>query len=174
MQNQKRGLILKTIQETAQANQGIPLGQRAFQRQTGIKESEWYGRYWARWSDAIKEAGFTPNIYNQRIDTPIMLEKLIPAIRHFGKFPTFAEFKIYSKAHPGFPAVNTISNHFKVRSDLVEALTAYVSGKPELEDIATLCKCFKIPQKNNFKAIPPKLLSNLVAMGGLEPPTSAL
>jgi hypothetical protein len=30
-------------------------------RETGIKEFDWSGRYWVRWSDAIREAGFAPN-----------------------------------------------------------------------------------------------------------------
>jgi len=53
--------ILNEIIRTAKENNGIPLGRDRFERETGIKYSDWYGKYWARWGDAVKEAGLEPN-----------------------------------------------------------------------------------------------------------------
>jgi hypothetical protein len=54
--------IIREIQRTAQDNGGRPLGRAKFFGQTGIKESDWRGRYWARWNDALQEAGFGPKM----------------------------------------------------------------------------------------------------------------
>lgn len=148
MQNQKRETILEAIKQTAKTNGGVPLGKQAFSKQTGIKDSEWYGVYWVRWSDVLKEAGFTPNAYNKRADKSVLLEKLVPAIRHFGKFPTYGEFRLYSKTNSNFPAHNTIHSHFPTKTDLITQMAAYVVGKPELQDIAVLCKEFDVPEKD--------------------------
>jgi len=48
--------ILQEIKRTTRANGGIPLRKRQFESQTGIKRHDWFGIYWARWSDAIREA----------------------------------------------------------------------------------------------------------------------
>jgi hypothetical protein len=44
--------ILRQIKGTAVQNGGIPLGQRRFEAETGIKEHVWRGRHWAPWGDA--------------------------------------------------------------------------------------------------------------------------
>ena len=54
-----REFILAEIQRTASENGGDPLGRRRFESETGIKESDWYGKLWTKWSDALREAGFT-------------------------------------------------------------------------------------------------------------------
>ncbi len=147
----KREAIIEAIKETAKANGGEPLGKRVFLKQTGIKESDWSGIYWARWSDALKEAGFTPNTYNQRTEQSVLLEKMIPAIRHFGKVPTAMENRIYKKTNPDVPNDKTIRNHFSTNSELIAALAVYVDGKSELEDIANLCKQLYVPQNDDTK-----------------------
>lgn len=50
--------ILNEIRRTAKANGGDPLGRERFLTDTGIKQSDWYGKYWIRWGDAVREAGF--------------------------------------------------------------------------------------------------------------------
>ena len=49
--------ILREIKRTTQANGGKPLQQIQFESETGIKRYVWFGVYWARWSDALREAG---------------------------------------------------------------------------------------------------------------------
>ena len=52
--------ILAEIKRLAEAD-GKPPGVRLFERQTGIKESDWYPDLWLRWGDAVEEAGFGRN-----------------------------------------------------------------------------------------------------------------
>jgi hypothetical protein len=48
--------ILQEIKRTTQANGGTPLRKLQFESETGIKRYDWFGLYWARWSDAVREA----------------------------------------------------------------------------------------------------------------------
>jgi len=53
--------ILSEIKRTTDAHGGTPLSRLAFESETGIKRFDWFGRYWARWSDALREAGCEPH-----------------------------------------------------------------------------------------------------------------
>ena len=53
--------IVDEIRRTAEKNGGIPLGKLRFLKETGIKEADWSGKFWSKWSEAIQEAGYTPN-----------------------------------------------------------------------------------------------------------------
>ena len=53
--------ILQEIKRTTQANSGTPLRKIQFEAETGIKRYDWFGVYWARWSDALREAGCLPH-----------------------------------------------------------------------------------------------------------------
>jgi hypothetical protein len=59
--------ILDEIKRIAAANDSIPPGAQRFRSETGISESAWSGKYWARWGDALREAGFSPNVCKRRI-----------------------------------------------------------------------------------------------------------
>lgn len=48
--------ILREIKRTTQANGGTPLRRLQFESETGIKRYDWFGVYWARWSDAVRES----------------------------------------------------------------------------------------------------------------------
>jgi len=61
--------ILRQIRRTTKANGGIPLRKLQFESETGIKRYDWFGVYWARWSDAIREAGSLPD-HLQDVSTP--------------------------------------------------------------------------------------------------------
>ena len=66
-----RDEILKKIVELTDAANGVPPGKITFARKTGLSEGFWSGRYWARWSDAVKEAGFEPNILNPALSSEL-------------------------------------------------------------------------------------------------------
>jgi hypothetical protein len=83
--------ILSEIRRTAEANGGAPLGRARFAAETGIRENDWRGRYWARWSDALAEGGYPPNTLQARYADEDVLAALVSEIRRLGRMPTGAE-----------------------------------------------------------------------------------
>jgi hypothetical protein len=66
--------ILEEIRRTAGLNGGIPLGWRRFIKETAILPYD-IEKHWSLWSEAQKEAGFTPNTRNQRFDQKQLYQK---------------------------------------------------------------------------------------------------
>jgi hypothetical protein len=71
-----RAFILSEIRRCAEASGGLPPGKARFEAETGIPESFWASRYWARWGDALREAGFDPNVMQQPYSDDHLLQKL--------------------------------------------------------------------------------------------------
>jgi len=80
--------IINEIKRTAEANGGIPLGTERFFAETGIRRSDWYGKYWARCGDALIEAGYTPNKLQGSYEEEWVIEKLVSVIKALKRFPT--------------------------------------------------------------------------------------
>ena len=76
-----RDHILAEIRRTAEANGGQPLGRGRFESETGTRESDWSGRYWTRWGDAILEAGLEPNELQGAIPRDDLVERLASGYR---------------------------------------------------------------------------------------------
>ncbi len=74
-----RDHIISEIQRIAADSGGKAPGRRTFERETGI--TNWYGVYWARWGDALAEAGFAANEKQAKTDTHFLLGKLAEAVR---------------------------------------------------------------------------------------------
>jgi hypothetical protein len=67
--------ILQEIKRTVESNGGNPLGEKRFETETGIKRFDWFGKYWARWSEVVTEAGFVPErIHVIQTDDPSGIE----------------------------------------------------------------------------------------------------
>ena len=131
--------ILQEIDRTAKANNGIPLGRRKFETATGIRYSDWWGKYWAKWNDALIEAGYPPNKKQSAYDETFLIEQVIAFIREIGKFPTAGEFRL--KSHDSsFPDHATIRRRLGGKSELAKKLLFYCGAKPEYVDITDICR----------------------------------
>lgn len=126
--------ILEEIARTASQNGGVALGRERFFQETGIKESDWLGKFWARWSDAVKEAGCVPSQLQAPMEEEALLEHYVALIRELGHLPVVAELKLKAKQSPGFPSHNTF-RRFGNKSQQVQKLVEYCEGKASHADV---------------------------------------
>lgn len=141
--------IISEIIRTAKENGEIPLGKRTFTSETGIKESDWCGKYWTRWNDAIKESGYTPNEFQNAYEEKFLVEKLIGFIREIGHFPTRSEILMKSHQEPTFPSQKTFQRIGR-RHQISRKIVEYCGKHEELIDIKDIClPLSKIEEKTN-------------------------
>jgi len=129
--------ILSEIRRTAAANGGAPLGLERFLAETGIKSSDWHGKFWARRGDALKEAGFQPNQLNAARTTEDLLNNLAGLVRELGRFRVTGEMKLKARRDPKFPSHNTFGRFGRKRA-LAAQLEKFCRDRGE-NDLAELC-----------------------------------
>lgn len=137
--------IIEAIRQAAEENDGKPLGERRFEKETGIKPHEW-GKFWARFGDAQKEAGFIPNQRQRAYANEFLIEKMIGVMRKMRKFPTYREIQVEKNNDKDLPD----SNAFKrlcTQKQLAERIIKYCNGKGDCYDIIELCR--PVLEKNN-------------------------
>jgi hypothetical protein len=131
--------IIAEIKRTATANGGTPLGKERFFNATGIKENDWLGRYWVRWSDAIREAGYQPNKLQGAYEDSFLLGKLVQLVRELGHFPVKGEFLFKTRIDPKFPSHNVFAR-FGSKAQLAATALDYCKSRGDLEDVITICE----------------------------------
>lgn len=117
---------------------GRPPGRQVFTRETGIRESEWYGVYFSKWSDALKEAGCEPNKKQEKLSSDYVLRKYAEAVRHYGHVPSSSELRMYTRNRRDVPGHSTFSNHFGNKTSLILALTNWVRENDDFADLISL------------------------------------
>ena len=134
--------ILEEIARTASQNGGVALGRERFFQETGIKESDWLGKFWARWSDAVKEAGCVPSQLQAPLEEEALLEHYVGLIRELGRLPVVAELKLKGKQTTGFPSHNTFLR-FGTKNQKVKKLIEYCEGKASHADVLAVLAASK-------------------------------
>ncbi len=135
-----KDFILEQIRVLSIKHGGRTPGKAAFQKATGIKESDWSGKHWVRWSDAVSEAGLSPNVMQSAADRTFVAEKFISLIQELGKFPTIPELKMKARSDSSFPSHNTFTHHLGKQIDRAEYIKSYCEEKGGLEDVIQICK----------------------------------
>lgn len=141
-----RQFLIDEIKRLAKENDGRPPGSQKFERETGVSMARWRGIYWAKWGDALAEAGFEPNLYNVAYDKDFLLEKLAMAVRHLQKFPSIAEWKIYARSKLDFPHPTAIERHFRSKSERIRALKDYCEHHSGWSDVLDVCRPLMAPE----------------------------
>ena len=106
--------------------------------QLEIIAHQWYGIYFAKWSDALREAGYEPNKKQVKLSSEHVLRKFAEAVRHFGRVPAEIEIRMYSRNRKGFPGHSTFRNHFGSKEGLIAALAEWVRENDEFTDLVAL------------------------------------
>ena len=130
--------ILAEIRRTAKENGNPPLGVQRFSAETGIREADWHGKLWARWGDALREAGFEANILVEPYKSDFLLEKYVELTRELGRFPVKAELQMRARRDRTFPSHNTF-RHFGGKPALIKKLKLYCETRPGYEDVIQMC-----------------------------------
>jgi hypothetical protein len=130
--------IIDEIKRTATENGGRPLGRLAFLKATGIKETDWRGKYWARWNEAINEAGLSPNSLTVAYSDTHLLGQFVSLVRELGRYPTASEVQLKRRRDPSFPS-QTVFERFGGKSQQARKVMEYCSTVPGFEDVAAIC-----------------------------------
>lgn len=129
--------IIAEIQRTASENDGVPLGQRAFERETAIAVSAWRGRYWRTWSEAVTAAGLVPNVPHEAHDRKFLIASLALLTRKNGRFPTYADVGMERQVNGSFPGQDALTRIGSV-VERIELVRQYASDNSEYQDILSL------------------------------------
>src|SRR2546426_3193508 len=138
--------ILQEIKRTAEANGGVPLGWRRFAKEVGIKDGDWIDKYWARWSGALREAGYAPNQLTVAYPEALVLEKFIQLIRELGKIPVKGDLLVKASRNKGFPNPKTFDK-FGSKSVLIKRLCEYCRTHAGYDDVVSLCSGYAPREK---------------------------
>ena len=133
--------ILSEIRRTAVANGGTPLGSQRFSVETGIERVEWQGKLWARWSDAVKEAGLTPNQMTEAYSTDHLLQTYADYTKELGRLPTANDLRLKDSAKDGSPT-SKVYERLGTKSDLVRQLAEFCRPKVGYSIVVTFCESY--------------------------------
>jgi hypothetical protein len=132
--------ILEEIRRTAAENSGTPLGWRKFATETGIRESDWKGKLWARWNDAIREAGLVPNELTEAYDEVELLDKYARLALRLKRLPAVADMRLSIRNGFQFPDYGTFKKRFGGMPQLVARLLQYCKSRDEYVDLVGFCE----------------------------------
>ncbi|MBU4320228.1 MAG: GIY-YIG nuclease family protein [Nitrospinae bacterium] len=135
----KKDFIISEIVRTAKGNNGVPLGQARFERATGIKETDWSGKYWINWGEALLDAGYEPNKLQGAYDEDFLIEKLIGLIQKINKFPTLRELKKEAFENNDFPSLSPFTRLGK-KHEMAKKVIEYCKNKKTFPDIITISR----------------------------------
>lgn len=135
-----RSYIVSEIKRTAVENAGVPLGRARFEQATGIKPTDWEGKFWIRWSDAVLEAGLEPNEFNTGESDDVLLERLASLVSRLGRLPLKTELQMASWSDPDFPSYQLLCKRFGEKAQRAARLLAFCESRPDLRHVADVCR----------------------------------
>lgn len=130
--------IIGEIKRVAATN-GAPPGKRTFEQATGIREGDWFGVHWARWGDALVEAGLSPNPIQPRLPDDVAFRKYAVLAKQLGHLPAKGELKLARRSDPTFPSLGTFAK-YGTKRDLAERILRFCESASGLEDVARMCQ----------------------------------
>ncbi|MES2391043.1 MAG: GIY-YIG nuclease family protein [Acidobacteriota bacterium] len=144
----EREHILTEIRRTAIG--GRPLGSKGFHTATGIREHEWRGKHWARWGDAVIEAGYLPNEWTPGHEESHIFQSLIELTRKLKRYPTGAEISIERKTNAAFPSARAIQAHSN-KAELIGKLLDFCQKQAAFRDVEQILKSTVLPAERKQK-----------------------
>jgi hypothetical protein len=138
--------IIEEIKRTAKENGGISLGEKKFEAETGIKKTDWYGKYWARWRDALREVGLATNQLTGAYEDTHILNKYAQLACELGRLPASSDLRLKARKTPKFPSNSTFEK-MGTKSEFIKRLLEYCQNQDGYEDVIRMCEEY-VPHKN--------------------------
>jgi len=133
--------ILSEIRRTAEENGGTPLGIDRFREETGIRKADWYGKFWAKWTDAQVEAGFERNPFGAPpVDEKGVIEIIAEYTSELGHFPTRGEFGLLRQRDRSFPVIATLRRRLGNRPEMVSKVLEFCRTDERWVDVIDICR----------------------------------
>jgi hypothetical protein len=139
--------IIAEIRRMAKTEGGVVLGWRRFEQETGIRYYDWYGQFWTRWSDAVREAGLEPNRMSEAYDDKLLLEKLVLLTRRLGRVPVQGDLLLAAKGDATFPS-EKVFRRLGSKPQRASLLIAFCEANPGHDDVAEVWKHVASAQKS--------------------------
>jgi hypothetical protein len=138
--------VINEIRRTAKVNGGVALGWRRFTQETGIRYCDWYGRFWTRWGDAVREAGFEPNRMLEAYDDQFLLEKIVLLTRSLSRVPTQGDLLLATRTDSAFPSEKTF-RRLGSKPERASRVIAFCDANPGNDDVAGLWKLVALSEQ---------------------------
>lgn len=132
-----KAYILEEIKRIARSNGGSAPGIAVFERETGIRNSDWFPHIWLRWSDALVEAGYAANSFQGAYNKDFLMEKFTALVKELGHVPVKGELLIKSKEDKTFPNEKVFYKEGK--DELLREVVSYCQRHPGNEEVLALC-----------------------------------
>jgi hypothetical protein len=133
-----RRTIIEVIRRTAAENGGRPHGRLRLEAETGIKRYDWM-KYWPRFGQAQREAGFEPNEAPEAYGEDELIRRLVALACELGRFPTEGDRRVKAHADPTFPSLRTFNNRLGTKPAMMNKVAAYCSTHSEFSDVLQWC-----------------------------------
>ncbi|HUR65848.1 MAG TPA: GIY-YIG nuclease family protein, partial [Chitinophagaceae bacterium] len=101
-------------------------------------EHDWLGKYWARWNDAVNEAGLQVNKLNEKHDETSVLSKIADFILEIGKYPVVGEFKLKRRSDNSFPSYDSLSRNLS-KSQICQKIIQTFSSNNNYRKVVEIC-----------------------------------
>lgn len=133
----ERERILSEIQALAQES-GVAPSRKLYEERYGSAGSAFQGRLWARWGDAVREAGLEPRSLPDKTPDESLLRAMADLCNELGRFPTLAELDLRRVTHSDFPARAVIQRRFGNAESRRAAVRRWAAGKPGYAEVTEL------------------------------------
>ena len=130
--------ILEEIRRTSAANDGRAIGRLRFEAETGIRMSDWR-KLWARWGDAVREAGFAPMEFVAAYGDVTLLDCYAKLIREMGQLPAWSDLNLRANSDPSFPS-EKVFRRFKSKEEMVKRVKEHCREAGGWDDVVALCE----------------------------------
>ena len=129
--------ILEAIRRLTLANGGKAPGRAVFEKETGIKMSDWYPHHWLRWGDALVEAGYAANRFQTATSDDALIKSYIALARELQHLPVGGEIRRKAKADKSFPS-HGVFDRLGGKEKLLDAIRLFCQEHPGYEDVIAL------------------------------------